>query len=133
MCRHVDRRLDKTESLLREMGAPRGAVDDRGTRSVWRSGGGKAEDAPQRDEGRVSGRCSRHGDSSGPQEPNGREGEAAVFEEKDDGRKRIKERLKEMLDLRVTAARHTDTKEGFAEYFFGICKPNRRLGKLGSR
>ena len=52
----------------------------------------------------------------------------------DEDRKRLKERLNEALgDHRRTTLRNKGETEGWLEYFFGICKPNGRLGKHGSR
>ncbi len=54
----------------------------------------------------------------------------------DEDRKRIKERLKEAVesDKRVRARVVKTTKhESWLEYVFGICEPDRRMGKHGSR
>ena len=54
----------------------------------------------------------------------------------DEDRKRIKERLKEAVEndkrarARVIKAVH---RESWLEYVFGICEPDRRVGKQGSR
>ena len=51
----------------------------------------------------------------------------------DEDRKRIKEKFKVALE---NLQKHCASKiepEGYLEYFFGIRKPNSRLGKLGSR
>ena len=49
----------------------------------------------------------------------------------DEDRKRIKERLKEALDL--DKRQQGLEKKDFMEYFFGICKADGRVGKTGSR
>jgi uncharacterized protein with von Willebrand factor type A (vWA) domain len=49
----------------------------------------------------------------------------------DEDRKRIKERLKEALDLHKR--QQGLDKKDFMEYFFGICKADGRAGKTGSR
>jgi hypothetical protein len=51
----------------------------------------------------------------------------------DEDRKRLKERFKEALDHQKKHSVSEIEAEGYAEYFFGICKPNGRLGKHGSR
>ena len=52
----------------------------------------------------------------------------------DEDRKRLKERLNEALgEHRRKILRSEDEIEGWIEYLFGICKPNGRLGKRGSR
>ncbi len=56
-------------------------------------------------------------------------------EEEAEDRKRLKERLKEALDegkqiLRMSTGLQY---EGWFEYFFGICNPDGRIGKAGSR
>jgi hypothetical protein len=52
----------------------------------------------------------------------------------DEDRKRLKERLNEALgEHRRKVLRSEGEREGWIEYFFGICKPNGRLGKHGSR
>jgi hypothetical protein len=50
-------------------------------------------------------------------------------------RKRLKERLKEALDerKRVRIMSNEFEKEGWLEFLFGICKPDGRIGKAGSR
>ena len=53
-------------------------------------------------------------------------------EEEDAGRKRIKERLKEALELQE-AGIAGNKRRPIKEFLFGICKPDRRIGKLGSR
>lgn len=52
----------------------------------------------------------------------------------DEDRKRLKERLSEALEIRKRGllVREIET-EDWLEYFLGICKPNGRLGKQGSR
>jgi hypothetical protein len=52
----------------------------------------------------------------------------------DEDRKRLKERLNEALgEHRRKVLRNEEEIEGWTEYIFGICKPNGRLGKHGSR
>jgi hypothetical protein len=53
----------------------------------------------------------------------------------DADRKRLKERLKGALDVEKRRKIQKTSSEGEAllEYVFGICKPDRRVGKLGSR
>ncbi len=52
----------------------------------------------------------------------------------DEDRKRLKERLNEALgEHRRKVLRSEGEGDGWMEYFFGICKPNGRLGKHGSR
>jgi hypothetical protein len=51
----------------------------------------------------------------------------------DEDRKRLKERFKEALDHQKKNIIGEIDVEGYSEYFFGICKPNGRLGKHGSR
>ncbi len=52
----------------------------------------------------------------------------------DEDRKRLKERLNEALgDYRRQILKNKEDVETWLEYFFGICKPNGRLGKHGSR
>ena len=47
---------------------------------------------------------------------------------------RAQERLKEALEVNQGAARRTEIdREDWAEWLFGICRPNGRLGKRGSR
>ena len=56
--------------------------------------------------------------------------------EKDaEDRKRLKERLKEALEqsTRSRLKNMEDIKESWIEYIFGICKPDGRVGKEGSR
>ncbi len=55
--------------------------------------------------------------------------------EEAEDRKRLKERLKEALaDGKQILRISTDfQKEGWLEFFFGICKPDGRVGKGGSR
>ena len=56
--------------------------------------------------------------------------------EKDaEDRKRLKERLKEALEqsTRSRLKNMEDIKESWIEYIFGICKPDGRVGKRGSR
>jgi hypothetical protein len=49
-------------------------------------------------------------------------------------RKRLKERLKEALDLNKNALPNREClKEDWMEYIFGICHPDGRVGKEGSR
>ena len=53
-----------------------------------------------------------------------------------DDRKRLKERLKDAVEHDQSAAARgagEAEREGWAEYLFGICKPDGRVGKLGSR
>ncbi len=48
--------------------------------------------------------------------------------------KRLKERLKEALDENKRAKLFSQSeKKGWLEYFFGICQPDGRVGKEGSR
>jgi hypothetical protein len=58
------------------------------------------------------------------------EGTTAGDDEED--RKRLKVRLKEALESKQPL---TDENEpmGFLEHYFGICRPNERIGKHGSR
>jgi hypothetical protein len=50
----------------------------------------------------------------------------------DEDRKRLKEKLKAALNSQQN--RHHETvKESWMEYIFGICKPDGRVGKKGSR
>ena len=53
----------------------------------------------------------------------------------DEDRKRLKERLKGALDSdrRQLHAESMNAAEGWLEYVFGICRPDHRIGKLGSR
>jgi hypothetical protein len=52
----------------------------------------------------------------------------------DEDRKRLKERLSEALEIRRHSSQVSEIGvDGFLEYFFGICKPNGRFGKHGSR
>ncbi len=63
-------------------------------------------------------------------------GEQLPVGDDDDDRKRIKERLKEAVecDKRARSRVVTDvTRESWFEYIFGICEPDRRVGKQGSR
>ena len=50
-------------------------------------------------------------------------------------RKRLKERLKEALEQSTRSRRKNsdDEKENWIEYIFGICNPDGRVGKAGSR
>lgn len=49
----------------------------------------------------------------------------------DEDRKRIKERLKEALEIHKR--QQGLEQAGFVEYFFGICRADGRVGKAGSR
>jgi hypothetical protein len=52
----------------------------------------------------------------------------------DEDRKRLKERLNEALKTHKKKVLKKEIHDdGWAEYLFGICKPNGRLGKHGSR
>jgi hypothetical protein len=51
----------------------------------------------------------------------------------DADRKRIKERFKSALEHEKRHSVSEIKLEGFFEYLFGICSPNGRLGKRGSR
>ncbi len=52
----------------------------------------------------------------------------------DEDRKRLKERLKEALEAEQKERQGRSTeRETWLEYIFGICKQNRRAGKVGSR
>ncbi len=52
----------------------------------------------------------------------------------DADRKRLKEKLKEAIEVeRLVSQVHYIEKESWLEYIFGICKPDGRLGKKGSR
>ncbi len=51
----------------------------------------------------------------------------------DEDRKRIKERLREALETNYEHMKKNTRKKSFLEYFFGICKTNGRVGKVGSR
>ena len=58
---------------------------------------------------------------------------ASVGDDEED-RKRLKVRLKEALDRkRVKARKSLAQAEGALEYCFGICEPDGRTGKRGSR
>ena len=57
----------------------------------------------------------------------------AKQEEDAEDRKRLKERLKEALMLEKRSLVDADDRETWAEYIFGITKPNGRVGKMGSR
>ena len=53
-----------------------------------------------------------------------------------DDRKRLKERLKDAIEHDQSAAAQgagEAEREGWAEYLFGICRPDGRVGKFGSR
>ena len=64
----------------------------------------------------------------------GAAGAAADAERSDQDRKRIKERLKEALELHKEREQNDRVERaGLAEYLFGICKPHGRIGKTGSR
>ena len=52
---------------------------------------------------------------------------------KEDDCKRLKERLKGALELEQTRHLSDHRRETWMEYFFGVCKPDGRLGKNGSR
>jgi hypothetical protein len=58
-----------------------------------------------------------------------------MAKEEAEDRKRLKERLKEALDEGKRILRtSTDLKsDGWLEFIFGICKPDGRIGKAGSR
>jgi hypothetical protein len=59
--------------------------------------------------------------------------DAKVGDDEED-RKRLKVRLKEALDgKRPTTGRSALKQEGFLEHYFGICGPDGRSGKHGSR
>ncbi len=51
----------------------------------------------------------------------------------EEDRKRIKERLKEALEIIYERAKSKKNKQSFVEYFLGICKKNERVGRTGSR
>jgi hypothetical protein len=51
----------------------------------------------------------------------------------EEDRKRIKEKLKEALESNHENSKRNVKKTSFMEYFFGICKKNGRVGKIGSR
>ena len=52
----------------------------------------------------------------------------------DADRKRLKERLKEALEVEENKrSLNFNEKESWMEYIFGICKPDGRIGKRGSR
>jgi hypothetical protein len=57
----------------------------------------------------------------------------ACGEEED--RRRLKEKLKEVLEIAQRNRIHkiTSQKEKWLEYVFGICRPDGRIGKRGSR
>jgi hypothetical protein len=57
----------------------------------------------------------------------------AKQEEDAEDRKRLKERLKEALMHEKRTLVDADDRESWAEYIFGITKPNGRVGKTGSR
>ncbi len=59
----------------------------------------------------------------------------AKQEEDAEDRKRLKERLKEalLIEKQGRALVDEDDREHWAEYIFGITKPNGRVGKMGSR
>ncbi len=55
-------------------------------------------------------------------------------EEDAEDRKRLKERLKEAIVIEKRSRYFDeDDRESWAEYIFGITKPNGRVGKMGSR
>jgi hypothetical protein len=51
----------------------------------------------------------------------------------EEDRKRIKEKLREALEDNYERSKRNTKKQDFMEYFFGICKTNGRVGKIGSR
>ena len=53
----------------------------------------------------------------------------------EEDRKRLKEKLKEVLEIaqRNRIRKITSEKERWLEYVFGICRPDGRIGKRGSR
>ncbi len=54
-------------------------------------------------------------------------------EDNDEDRKRIMEKFKVALENQQTHCASNIAPEGYFEYYFGIRKPNSRLGKRGSR
>jgi hypothetical protein len=58
--------------------------------------------------------------------------DASAGDDEED-RKRIKERLREALEKNYERTKRNTQKKSFMEYFFGICKTNGRVGKIGSR
>jgi hypothetical protein len=75
------------------------------------------------------------GPAAGGSDSDGHNSAARATERQDD-RKRLKERLKSALEQDQAAmaggAGGAETM-GWAEYLFGICKPDGRTGKIGSR
>ena len=114
VCKHTDERLERLELLVQ-------AKIDSACRSV--RGDDKGElwvGAPSGDERQL---C----------RPEGVMGQSAPKMTDDGtGRKRIKERLKEALEVKEVGAA-VQSSPGTAEYLFGICEPDRRMGKDGSR
>jgi hypothetical protein len=55
------------------------------------------------------------------------------LDSKDEDRKRLMERLKEAMKVELNEAVVEHIKEPWMEYIFGICKPDGRVGKAGSR
>ena len=53
----------------------------------------------------------------------------------EEDRKRLKEKLKQVLEIAQRNRIHeiTSHKEKWLEYVFGICRPDGRIGKRGSR
>ena len=58
--------------------------------------------------------------------------DANVGDDEED-RKRLKVRLKEALEGRRPPAKNSEKPESFLEHYFGICGPDGRTGKHGSR
>jgi hypothetical protein len=56
-------------------------------------------------------------------------------DKEEEDRKRLKEKLKEVLEIaqRNRIQQITSEKEKWLEYVFGICRPDGRIGKRGSR
>ncbi len=55
------------------------------------------------------------------------------LDSKDEDRKRLMERLKEAMKVELNESVTKHIKEPWMEYIFGICKPDGRSGKSGSR
>ena len=117
VCKHTDERLERLELLMEakiDSACRSVRGDDKG--ELWFAGVG----APSGDERQL---C----------RPEGGMGlSAPKMTDDGTGRKRIKERLKEALEVKEVGAA-VQSSPGTAEYLFGICEPDRRMGKDGSR
>ena len=56
-----------------------------------------------------------------------------AIEDKLEESKRLKEKLKSALELEKLQLRIFEQKETWMDYIFGICKPDGRVGKMGSK